>query len=452
MIKRRQWLARCISVCALLSAMCAICVSCDRSVAVEIDVVDFTDVYAPGVCPSTTEDKIFNSPTMKMSMVLMSRTKAATIMPDTFIGKLQMSTSEALSQPSTFDFSAPQNLEGITGDGFVESEENQSKTAIDLTDPVVTFEYNGVDPTQEDPRKKLVILLMDQSATFIGRDPNSFRTTPETTQASDLPDHRVAFFQGIAKKLNEYNKNDDQTIEMLAYKFYKSSVTPITVDANSRPVATANVDALQDYLDQLKRDEDGGTPLIAALNEALVVSKTLSETYQTSIFLFTDGIEGGDSSTVTADMKTVESIGLELAQQKVPVFTVHLQPKIRVFDDTSMSFTGDLKYKGRSPELQNLACITSGEYLFLENETFLTKPQSRTALEDILINRLQGRWMLEVKTNVNDINKFPALMGNKGYLLSTNLQVTLGDVSKPASVVQSTENDRRIWIYKNSNP
>jgi hypothetical protein len=109
-----------------------------------------------------------------------------------------------------------------------------------------------------------------------------------------------------------------------------------------------------------------------------------------------------------------------------------------------------LKYPGRNVDLQNLACLTAGEYFFLENDSFLSKDASRSDLTDMLINRIKGRWLLKVKTNFNDIDQFPALTDNLGYLLSTNLQVTLGMGNLAASMIQSTENDRRLWLHKTS--
>ncbi len=450
MIKRKQWLTQRLSVCAVLGAICALFISCDRSVAIEVDVLNLTDVYAPGICPLTTEDKAYTSDSFQMSMVLMSRTDQATILPETFISTIAMDTFSALQQPSTFNFQAPQNAEMIVANGFVQGEDNvNAKKPINLTDPIVSFEYTGSDPTVPDPRKKLVILLMDQSATFIGRDPQSFVTTPDTTQASDLIDYRVSFFQNITNQLNKYTPEGAPPVEVLVYKFYGTSVTPLTANAAGNPTATANVEALSLALDALKRDENDGTPLKLALKQALAVAQAQKETHQTSVFLFTDGDEGLDTTPNTGDMSSITSIGQQLAAEKVPVFTVHLQPKIKVLDADNKK-TDVLKYPGRNVELQNLACLTAGEYFFLENDSFLSKDASRGPLTDMLINRLKGRWLLKVKTNFNDIDKFPALGLNQGYLLSTNLQVTLGGLNKSASMIQSTENDRRLWIYKTS--
>ena len=450
MIKRKQWLAQCLSVCAVLSAICALFISCDRSVAIEVDVINLTDVFAPGICPLTQEDQAYTSDSFQMSMVLMSRTDQATILPETFISTISMDTLSALQQPSTFNFQAPQNGDNIIANGFVQGEDNINvKKPINLTDPIVSFEYTGSDPLVPDPRKKLIIILMDQSATFIGRDPQSFVTTPDTTQASDLIDYRVSFFQGVTSQLNKYTPADSPPVEVLVYKFYGTSVTPLTANAAGMPTATANVEALNQALDTLKRDENEGTPLKLALKQALAVAQAQIQTHQTSVYLFTDGDEGLDTSPNTGDNATIASIGQQLATAKVPVFTIHLQPKIKVLDADNHK-TDELKYPGRNVDLQNLACLTAGEYFFLENDSFLSKEASRGDLTDMLINRIKGRWLLKVKTNFNDIDQFPALTDNLGYLLSTNLQVTLGGLNLSASMIQSTENDRRLWLHKTS--
>ncbi len=75
-----------------------------------------------------------------MSMVLMSRTDQATILPDHFVYGNDTDTLSALQQPSSFNFQAPQNLDNIVANGFVQGEDDISvKKPISLSDPIVSF-------------------------------------------------------------------------------------------------------------------------------------------------------------------------------------------------------------------------------------------------------------------------------------------------------------------------
>ena len=156
------------------------------------------------------------------------------------------------------------------------------------------------------------------------------------------------------------------------------------------------------------------------------------------VIVFTDGLEekiengqlvGGDDSkgyVINGNGRTDDTVpgfndilapgqsrdlyagGVNGSGIPVPVIVMHLQPPA-----TSPYL------RGRDKRLQQLACDTGGEYVFLENPSQFTISSN---LQSMIANRIAGAWHLDVQTSLSSPN-FDA--GGNGYLLSTSLQVTL---------------------------
>ncbi|MCA9546730.1 MAG: hypothetical protein KC613_20130, partial [Myxococcales bacterium] len=97
--------------------------------------------------------------------------------------------------------------------------------------------------------------------------------------------------------------------------------------------------------------------------------------------------------------------------------------------------------RGRSAKLQDLACLTGGEYIFLENASQFTG--GVRDLVEIVRNRIRGVWRLRVRTDMPMLNA-----GN--YLLSTVLTATVGE-SQHADTMEKLpgSDDTRLWFQKN---
>ena len=221
---------------------------------------------------------------------------------------------------------------------------------------------------------------------------------------------------------------------------------------DKQPVACA--------LKSLEAGEKGFTPLNDTLKE--VFDLLLTRSYPTDnavVIVFTDGMEeakdgmsGGDASVgyeVGTGMKVQSEgfndilgpnqardlyvNGVNGSQVPVPVIVMHLQPPA----------TSPYK-RGRDAKLQQLACDTGGEYVFLESASLLTKSSN---LQTMISNRIRGVWHVDVDTSLAQPN-FEA----GDYLLSTSLQVTLGGVQRTADLSKSRDTqsiqDSRIWLQK----
>ena len=93
-----------------------------------------------------------------------------------------------------------------------------------------------------------------------------------------------------------------------------------------------------------------------------------------------------------------------------------------------------------------MACKSGGEYIFLERASEFTES---TTLQSVVRNRLAGVWRLSTETTLSNAD-----FGNdSGFLMSTELTVTLGVKSRSFSMSRERQsddvfNDTRIWLYK----
>jgi hypothetical protein len=196
---------------------------------------------------------------------------------------------------------------------------------------------------------------------------------------------------------------------------------------------------IDEGLGMLSRGQDGGTPLADALDQTLsrIVDAPDNADRNPVVVLFTDGTEGGDTSTGGATLARVTEKYAQHRPAPVPVIVLHLQPPAAA----AMAPTSSAR--GRDPDLQALACATGGEYLFLRDANEFT---ANPDLEPIVRNRLRGIWRLRVDLDAG------ALPPHAGYLLTAELSATLGVNTNSFPIELSTDEtggqDTRLWFRR----
>ena len=205
------------------------------------------------------------------------------------------------------------------------------------------------------------------------------------------------------------------------------------------PNNSGNQSKIEEYLRKLGRSEQktGGTPLKQALVDTLdlidLVKKNSPST-KVVVVLYTDGTEAGDTSISDKAnaYASLEELGYEFADLKVPLHVIHLQPNILVKDSS---------WRGPKEELASLACLTTGDYFFVPRDQELTKKE----IEPHLISRMIGRWKLSLQAQRVFSSELSA---GQGYFLSTDVQAELGGEVHGYEIANQSTKDRRLWFHK----
>jgi len=282
------------------------------------------------------------------------------------------------------------------------------------------FLYPGGVDRQRDPR--LVVMMLDHSGSLVGVDP--FTNMFDPTKASDSDDQRISFFEQLI-----LNLNNDYLLSLVSFSGGFANITP----EYSTPARNKTV--ILEGLAQLQFEENGTTPLIRALNDTRTRVIEPNAGMNPVVVLFTDGMEDGDPEDEGNAFEQAVAGYADREGEPIPVIIIHLQPAAGVGAEN----------RGRDARLAELACRTGGEYIFLENaDEFTTNNNLQPAVQ----NRIEGVWRLKAQTTLSQPGFAPG-----GWLLSTQLEVTLGGRSRTFPLQRSRElgdtvRDTRVWFSK----
>ena len=413
--------------------------NCDNTVALDTTLPQLTDVYVSGVCPAGEGGGVDK---LNLSVVLLNQgnlgNESDNLLPTSRVKKERRNVGEIFEDTSIdnlVSFNRParadQDAPNTTTNSYIqEADASGPGKGVALKPRQLVFEYTG--GSSDDSRDHLVLLVLDQSGSLVGKIPNM---PPDPNQATDFTNQRITFFKQFIQNLpKEYALSlitfNDRFTDYL-------SKGEVTSDPNSTSQPLLNRDIIEDRLDSLTSamEREGGTPLKEAIKDTVAFVNEYKNDYRISVILFTDGIgELGDTSpSQDVDLFAKAS---ELAMSNVPVHVLDLQPPATV----------DPQFRGRSIDLSDVACATGGDYIFVKNSNEFTNSKR---LSPILQNRIVGRWILKTDTDLNDNQLVPP---DEDYLLSTDLKVNVGSVSVVDSLTLSSANngtsDNRIWFYK----
>ena len=409
---------------ALLGLAALAAVSCDQTVDLDFTRLSFTDLYVSGACSATPDLGEIELSFVLRNGVDSSVGEEGQLLPQSKIAQETKPVGELLGTNNIF-FSLPQTAQvevGTVDDpAYGEGEESGFREGVGLQVDEVRFDYNGGITRLND--RRLLVLLLDQSGTLIGRDPANPQVPPNTALASDRKDERITFLRQLVKSLPA-----DVPVSLIPFNGSFADVE------NANP--TTDRSKLDLNLADLARGEDGKTPLNDALDRGFSLSDQVSNDYVPSIVLFTDGLEDGDNSG-DGSPAFFQQLTAQYAEAGFPVTVLHLQPPVGVAEE----------WRGRSPELAALACATGGQYIFLERADVFSESTSSSRLEQILRSRLTGTWRIRARSTLNN----PNFSSGQGVFLSTEFGVSLGESVRFDSLYRSLDGDlrdNRLWIYK----
>ncbi len=384
---------------------------CDKTVGIDAERPSFSKLLVPSACSNSSDDLS----RVDISVLMLDRHDA--ILPDDRL-QFETETIGEMLKPANFHFSSlSDNVSGKPGWVAAEGNPNASQaSSLDVKE--VSFLYTGGKDRKDDNR--LVILLLDHSESLMGETKDG---SLDTQYATDARDERISFFNQLLQNL----PSDDY----VSLAWFNSNVKTNIDGVYAYP--SRNREIMKAGLDQLSRNEAGKTPLADALSDVFdSIIKGNYKNWNPIVVLFTDGVEGGDTSTHTLDDVVQQYTSLT---EPVPIIVLELQPPEAV---------QDAGRRGRHSDLMDLACKTGGEYFFISSPTQFT--DTGTNLEQAVLNRLAGVWRLNTQTDLQDATLFPA---NQGYLLSTSLEVTLGEKKRSANLSNNDgTSDSRLWFYK----
>ena len=408
---------------ALLGLAALAAVSCDQTVDLDFTRLSFTDLYVSGACPVSPDLSEVTFSFVLRNGVDSSVGEEGQLLPLSKIAQETKNVGELMGTDN-ISFSLPsiaqEEVGRPIGDPAYAEAEAGYIDGVGLIADEVSFDYNGGAERRDDPR--LLILLMDQSGTLSGRDPQGIEP-PNPALASDRKDERLTFFRQLVRSLPS-----DVQVSLVPFSGSFANID------NSAP--SLNRGQLDVQLGDLARDEQGGSPLNDALNRGFTIADQLSNDLNPSVVIFTDGLEGGDSSG-DGSPENFEAQLNSFVQGGIPVSVVHLQPP-----------TGSPEeWRGRSSLFARLACTTGGQYLFLERPDQFSESNSSSRLEQILRSRVTGTWRVRTRTTLNN----PSFESGAGVFLSTEFGVSLGENTRFDSLYRSLEStlrDNRVWLYK----
>lgn len=221
---------------------------------------------------------------------------------------------------------------------------------------------------------RLIVLVLDQSASLVGLDPETGLKSPE--KASDPQGLRFSFFSGLLTDLA-----DDDAVALVSFKGLFGVVDPSAgVPTTDRSVTRAGLQALDG-------SELGATPLARGLIDALEKVIDAAPDRAPVVVLFTDGVEAGDSSDLPdrPDPSNLEAAAAAYEARGIPVHVLQLAPPMAA--ETP---------RARDEGLASLACRTGGSWTFLPDAASLSDGTRRA-----LVHRLAGAWQVQVDAALN---------------------------------------------------
>ena len=374
---------------------------CDSTVGLDTTKSQFTNLYVAGAC------QVNNFDLVELSALLLNGPEAS-LTPNSKLRGQSATVGETI-RPTDFRFSQISSAVGVEKQAFVEEPNgNGGRAGVALAPETVQFEYTGGLEAQDKPR--LVVFLIDHSGSIAGLDRTGrFINGTET----DKNDQRVTFFTQLVQGLPDPSSD---TVSLVWF-----NDVPRILEEYATP--TRNRDQILDGLNnQVVFGESGGTALAQALDATYDVVIAANSNLNPMVVLFTDGVEDEDALDLSA-------VTAKYAQNNVPVIVLDLQGR-----------AGSELQVGRDRKLRDLACLTRGEYIYIERAEELTTSDS---LLPRVRNRLVGAWKLRVRGDMGS-----AVAGNEAFL-STVLSATVGESehSFPMENVSGSE-DSRLWFFK----
>lgn len=401
----------------MLVAAVAASAACDATVALDTTRPTFTRILSAGACATADNLSEFDH-----SVLLLNKDQF--ILPNQRLRNERQPLSEVI-EAGDFDYNCPVERASCgDGEGAAQSASNPTDQQVNLLVEEVEFRWSGGEERQSDER--LVILMMDNSVSLIGGDPQS--PTIDTNRASDPNRERITFFRELVSDFPTESSNGTGEVKTWVSVMKFDSLPIIESDCASPSVSR---DVTNDCLNKYSRGEDGPTNMWDALNDVYtkIITSDAADGLNPTVILFTDGNEGNDASaTSMADAMR------PYIDNQIPVLVVQLQPPRLAGDDR----------QGRTADLVDFACETSGQHFFLERPNEFS---ARRDLRVILRNRVAGAWNLRVRSTLGSNDRFPA--GNE-FFLSTELSGTVADITRAVEMSRSTDTliDNRLWFNK----
>lgn len=353
-------------------------------------------------------------------------------MPDSIVPGAFSPVGELLTSES-FNFSLnPEDLQDFqTPAVAVRDDGSEMKRGITLAPSSLTFQYPGSEDRKLDNR--LVVFVLDHSASLAGLDPNG---TPNLALRTDEQDQRITFFNSLLSNLPP-----GHFVSLVKMNDQGANITgDCDVDdacgeeerVCSKPFR--NREPVQCGLSSLQFGERGQTPLNQTLKDVMRQVIEPNSDLNPVVVVFTDGVESDDpSGDILAPGEAADLYQTGIAGNPVPIIFLHLQPP-----RTSPH------PQGRNPGFQELACRSGGEYLFLESPDEFTESD---VLRTTVSGRIEGAWRLQTSTTLG----YPEFEAG-GYLVSSILTVRLADQQKPAAMKRDPDGnvvlDSRLWMNK----
>jgi len=407
-MRRRNLVLSGLGVAAMLLSA-----GCDSTVGLDPTRTSFTKVIVPGACKAQD-----NLGELDFSVMMLDGNRA--LVPETLINGEVAPVGDLLDY-TNFTFSkAPSDSDLMFAEPAVAVNDAMQPQGVGLNPIGLDFLYSGGIERQRDPR--LVVFMLDHSGSLVGVNPFTMMFDP--TQASDSDDQRISFFQQLIGNLpNEY------LLSLVSFSEDFADITP----EYSTPIRNKSV--ILAGLNELQFEEGGTTPLTRALDDTRTRVIEPNAGMNPVVILFTDGVEDGDPTDGDGGFEAAIDGYANRAGAAIPVIVVHLQPPANAPADQ----------RGRNARLAELACRTGGEYIFLQNaDEFTTNSNLQTAV----LNRIVGVWRLKAQSTLSNPGFDPG-----GWLLSTQIEVTLAGESRIADLQRSREStgdfsDTRVWFSK----
>jgi len=396
-------------------------------VGIDFQKTAFSDLLVPGVCALDEQGE-----NLEISLLLVNQgfESRSVIFPGTHLQREKDTVGEIFNcddeaqncQIEKVNIQKPSGLDADFPEiAVAQGVQSGLRAGVNLEPENLSFHYSGGKDRHEKEDEILLMILMDHSGSLTGEDPHTGAIDPNA--ATDFDENRIGFFQQLVRNLP-----DNISLSLVWF----NGSRPTIEEAYATP--TKNKSIINDGLDKLNRDATGQTPLAGTLAEVKESIIDGNQSYIPVVLLFTDGVEAGDSSTGGFDLAKATDL---YVSEQIPVIILELQPQ-----KNSEYYLPT----GRNPELVKLACRTGGEYLALERAEEFTNGLSN--LEATVRSRIPGAWKLTVSSTLSE-----NLFDLDEYFLSLDLSVTLGGITRTASLTKSRNeneafNDARLWLQK----
>jgi hypothetical protein len=435
---------------ATAAALIALC-GCDQTVFIEPQKNSFTDVVVPGACKQTDlldlvdvsvqmfSGEQFLTPDFQLSG---ERTILADVVTeDSFEFRRLLGAEIDCSQNGAPDGCS--EVEQSTLPGYATAEADDRVSPLTLLAEDVNFEWTGGEENRCQDR--LTVLVLDSSGSLLGIDADG---NPQLSLASDREDQRISFYKSLVTINNDDpDRSPIPQTQSCGSGTVRNFVSLVWFNENGVIIdedfstPTRNRQVVIDELDQLARNEQGGTRLADALDRTKRFIIDVNRDLNPRVILFTDGWEDGDKSDAELN-EVIDAYAGQNGEAPIPTVVLQLQPKLGTGYD-----------QGRAPELVDLACRSGGEHIFLETAEEFTSSRPFDLLK-VVSSRLTGVWRVQTRSGLER----QAFAGNNSYFVTTELAVVLGGISRSVPLVRSVQQDNdgrtigsidtRLWFFK----